>query len=349
MSQENNKMERKLYIKNYDRMVEDLLNGIETGKIILDPDYQRNYVWNNEKASLLIESILLNIPIPVIYASEDENLNWNIVDGLQRLYSLNRFKNNEFKLKGLETLTELNGFKFKQLSITTQQKLLHGELRIVVLQNESDSDIQYDIFMRLNSGAVKLNEQELRNCLYRGALNNEIKKMAKDNEELKEIIGKTKVDRMAANELILRYSAVSEKYNRETMQMLNYDGRLKNMLNKFMKEHQNPDIEYINDFKNNFYEQLHKAYRVFGSDAFKVKNSTKINTSLFDCIMISFEQFDLCTLEDLKEQIKKMTAFLISDLEFEKKITKATNNTEAFNYRINVYSTKLKELVDNAK
>lgn len=63
------KMQRKLYIKLYDRMIKDLVNEIIDENIILDPDYQRNYVWNNSKASLLIESVLLNIPIPVIYAS----------------------------------------------------------------------------------------------------------------------------------------------------------------------------------------------------------------------------------------------------------------------------------------
>ena len=96
------KIERKLYIKPYDRMVKDLVVEIEEKQIILDPDYQRNYVWGNDKASLLIESILLNIPIPVIYASEDFDGKWVIVDGLQRLYSLKRYCNDEFKLSGLE-------------------------------------------------------------------------------------------------------------------------------------------------------------------------------------------------------------------------------------------------------
>ena len=88
MEKSTEKMQRKLFIKPYDRMVKDLVSEIESGMVILDPDYQRNYVWNNTKASLLVESILLNIPIPVIYASEDEDGKWIIVDGLQRLYSL---------------------------------------------------------------------------------------------------------------------------------------------------------------------------------------------------------------------------------------------------------------------
>lgn len=346
MSTENVKMERKLYIKNYDRMVEDLLNGIESNKIILDPDYQRNYVWTNEKASLLVESILLNIPIPVIYASEDKNMNWNIVDGLQRLFSLKRFRENEFKLKGLETLPELNGFKFKQLPLTTQQKLLHGELRVVVLQNESDPNIQYDIFMRLNSGAIKLNEQELRNCLFRGKLNNKIKEIAKNNNEIKTIIGNSKVDRMMANELILRYAAVSEKYDRKLEQLVRYDGRIKNMLNSYMKVNQNPSDIFISEFEKKFNMQIYKAFMVFGSNAFKTENSTKINTSLFDCVMISFEDYQLEKLLDKKNDIKKMTNELLkTDNEFINNITRSTNNTEVFNSRLSIYSKHLKEVM----
>ena len=175
MEKSTEKMQRKLFIKPYDRMVKDLVGEIDSGMVILDPDYQRNYVWSNTKASSLVESILLNIPIPVIYASEDEEGKWIIVDGLQRLFSLKRFYDDQFKLAGLETLEELNGFKYSKLEESAQKRLDRGELRVIVLQNDSDPNIQFDIFMRLNTGAVKLNEQELRNCLYRGKLNNLIK------------------------------------------------------------------------------------------------------------------------------------------------------------------------------
>lgn len=116
MNESTVKMQRKLIIKPYDRMVKDLVVDINDDMIILDPDYQRNYIWDNKKASLLIESILLNIPIPVIYASEDANGKWIVVDGLQRLYSLKRYYANELKLTGLETLPELNGKNYEGLS-----------------------------------------------------------------------------------------------------------------------------------------------------------------------------------------------------------------------------------------
>ena len=100
----------------YDKSISDVVAMIEAGDIVLDPDYQRSYVWDNKKASLLIESILLNVPIPVIYVAEDEDSRWNVVDGLQRLNSLRRFFAKEFKLRGLEVLQELNGSNYESLN-----------------------------------------------------------------------------------------------------------------------------------------------------------------------------------------------------------------------------------------
>ena len=82
---------RVLQTQAYDKSVSDLVSMIKNHDISLDPDYQRNYIWDNIKASLLIESILLNVPIPVIYVAEDDDSRWTVVDGLQRLNSLRRF------------------------------------------------------------------------------------------------------------------------------------------------------------------------------------------------------------------------------------------------------------------
>ncbi|OQY44649.1 MAG: hypothetical protein B6242_12260, partial [Anaerolineaceae bacterium 4572_78] len=101
--------ERYLLTQAYDFSVSELVNKVAKEDIILTPEYQRGYVWDNKKASLLIESLLLNVPIPVIYMSEEKDGTWSVVDGLQRLYSLQRFFNNELKLIGLDVLQELNG------------------------------------------------------------------------------------------------------------------------------------------------------------------------------------------------------------------------------------------------
>ena len=348
MEKSTEKMQRKLFIKPYDRMVKDLVKDIQEGMIILDPDYQRNYVWGNPKASLLVESILLNIPIPVIYASENEEGKWVVVDGLQRLYSLQRFFEKKFKLTGLETLKELNGSKYNTLSETVRNRLDRGELRIIVLQNDSDPNIQFDIFMRLNTGAVKLNEQELRNCLYRGKLNNLIKTIAKENETLKKLIS-VKTDRMLTNELILRYLAVSEHFDKEKNIIQNYDGRIKNLINSYMNQHQNDEDEALNIIRRKVESQIEKAYEILGDLAFKKnEKTTKPNAALFECIMLSFEDFSLDELKSKKESIKHLVRSLLNDADFEKSIDKATGNTEVINSRLSTFRTRLGDLMRNA-
>ena len=343
-------MQRKIFIKPYDRMIEDIIKEIGT-KIILDPDYQRNYIWGNDKASKLVESILLNIPIPVIYASEDEEGRWIIIDGLQRLNSLKRFFDGEFKLTGLETLDFLNGYKFHNLEQSIQNKFSRGELRIIVLQNDSDPNIKFDIFMRLNQGAVSLNQQELRNCLYRGKLNDLIKSLVKENEYIKILFKHGKTDRMIANEHILRYWALSNSFNKNTLTIDKYDGRIKNLLNDFMKENQNPTNGLLNLLEEKFECQIKKAYSVFEKNAFKTDNkimTSKINASLFDCVMISFEDYSLNDLLTNKQDIIKMTNRLIQEQSFKESITKATGNTSAINYRLSTYISSLKDVMTNA-
>mgnify|MGYP004688695203 FL=1 len=137
ITEHNDKLKRNLDIKKYDRMIKDIIASIDDGSIVLTPDYQRNYLWDNKKSSKLIESILLNIPIPVIYASEEKDGKWNIIDGLQRLNTLNRFYKNQFKLSGLEVLNELNGKNYSDLSDHLKSKVDRGDLSIIFLLESS--------------------------------------------------------------------------------------------------------------------------------------------------------------------------------------------------------------------
>jgi hypothetical protein len=159
--------ERNLRTQAYDFSISNIISKINDDDIVLDPDYQRNYVWDDKRASLLVESILLNVPIPAVYVAEDQDGRWDVVDGLQRLNSLKRFFGDEFKLKGLDVLRELNKAYYKDLNPKATRILRNGILRIILIFKESHPDIKYEIFMRLNRGAVKLTEQELRNCLCR--------------------------------------------------------------------------------------------------------------------------------------------------------------------------------------
>ena len=140
-----------------------MVSWVNRGKVNLQPDFQRNFVWNASKASRLVESLLLDIPIPVIYVAEEPNRTYSVVDGQQRLTSICSFVNGTlpggqtFKLSGLQVLSELNRKTFGDLSIEQQESILNFILRVIIIERDSDPDVKFEVFERLNLGAEKLN------------------------------------------------------------------------------------------------------------------------------------------------------------------------------------------------
>lgn len=221
---------RKITTQAYDKSVSDIVRMIDDKDIKLDPDYQRNYVWDNKKASMLIESIILNVPIPVIYVSQEKDDSWSVIDGLQRLNSLKRFFDGKFKLSGLEILSELNKQDINTLNPKALRMLKNGLLRVIMITHDSNEEIKYDVFMRLNTGSVHLTEQELRNCLYRGSFNKLLKELTQ-NKTWQTLIGLNGPHkRMADRELALRFLAIVKHWDAEKGEITNYKGRMKSFL-----------------------------------------------------------------------------------------------------------------------
>ena len=204
--------DRKVITQPSDSVIETLVEQIKSGTIFISPlserpRFQRNYVWSDQIASRLIESIILNVPIPPCYLSQNEEMELDVIDGQQRLYCIYRFFENQFKLKNLEILTEINGLAFHQLSTKMQRQLKTHTLRCVVITNQSHPEIRFDVFERLNTNTVPLNAQELRNCIYRGALNDFLGEAAQNEKWLK-IIGRKEPDkRLRDEEVVLRFLA----------------------------------------------------------------------------------------------------------------------------------------------
>lgn len=176
---------RKLVTQPYDLTVGALLDQIQRKVLHLKPlsgrpQFQRRYVWKDDLASKLIESMLLNVPIPPCYFAQDEDFENEVIDGQQRLYSLYRFVDNQFSLTKLENLSQLNGFSYFELSSQMKSRIQSYTLRCVVITNDSDKDLRFDVFERLNSNTKPLNAQELRNCVYRGKLIELVGELATD-------------------------------------------------------------------------------------------------------------------------------------------------------------------------
>lgn len=335
---------RKLHQQSYDKSVEDLNNMMikEDPKIKLDPDYQRNYLWDNKKSSLLIESILLNVPIPVIYLSENEDSSWDVIDGLQRLTSIKRFYNDEFTLRGLEILDELDGKKYSKLPPKARRIIDNGMIRVVVLLNETHPEIKYDIFMRLNRGSVKLNEQELRNCLYRGSFTTSLKDIRNNNQFLNLLNIKEPHNRYVDMEIILRFFAIHKNYDVDTNE-LSYPGAMKPFINNYMKENMDLSDDRIENLKQLFDETINKIFITFGEKAFfRITDDNnnvekRMNRSLIDVLMLVFSRktIDDCIKNKdkykniLKELCTKNSIFIDS-------ITQGTSDRKKIKNRLEI-------------
>lgn len=342
---------RKITTQAYDKSVSDLIRMIEDKDITLDPEFQRSYIWDNKKASMLIESIILNVPIPVIYVSQESDDTWTVIDGLQRLFSLKRFFDGKFKLSGLEVLTELNKQDINTLNVRSARMLKNGLLRVIMITHDSNEDIKYDVFMRLNTGSVHLTEQELRNCLYRGSFNQLLKELVK-NEKWLSLLGlKEPHKRMADREMILRFMALEHQWNSQSMIVEGYKGRMKTFLNNFMNNNKNMSKDVCANHKKQFESVVETVIDIFGVTAFKKMSfegspERTINRAIADTIMVSLSLFDRDALLLKKEEILNAFYGLITNnVNFKNSLLLGTSDTKALNTRLQIWIKTLNDIL----
>lgn len=258
-----------VFSKPADTEITSFLDKIKRGLLVLQPDFQRYYVWDDIKASRLIESSLLEIPLPTIYLSEESDNKTYVIDGQQRLTSFVSFINGTFpdgsvfKLRGLKAYTDLNKKGFNELPIEYQDKILHFTIRTITFLKQSGRDLKFEIFERLNTGSVALNDQELRNCVYRGKYNKLLKEMS-EFTDFKYLTGLTEPDRrMADIELVLRFCAFYHAT------YLKYKPPMKKFLNNDMLKYQNISDEDAQELKDKFKNGLMIVRSMFDKNAFK--------------------------------------------------------------------------------
>lgn len=177
------------------------------------PEYQRASIWNDEKQSRFIESVVLGLPIPMMFLAEMADGNLEIVDGVQRISSLDAFFAGDLRLQKLERLDSLNGFRFADMPIPQRKKLRTRALRIVVLDESTTFETRQDIFNRVNTSGEKARPAEVRRGAYQGAFMDFIQECASDARFLRLCpISDALVKRREPAELVLRFFAYSDEY-----------------------------------------------------------------------------------------------------------------------------------------
>lgn len=285
--------------------------NIDNLTINMWPDFQRKFVWDAKLKSGLIESLLLRIPIPVFYFSEDKDASFQVVDGLQRLTTIHDFVNNKFALKDLEYLSDsCNKKKFSALEPKYQRIIELSRLSINIIDPQTPISVKFELFKRINKGGKALNLQEIRNSIAKPHTRDLLKFMS-NSEEFKIATNHSiKSLRMEDQELFLRFIGFYRKQNLPLKEF--YRGNMQNFLDetldsindkKTIAEYENIRIGFINAMQN--------AHHLFGTYAFRkcktehLKPSAKqqlINKSLFTIWAVLLSQYDYKTIEAKNEQ-----------------------------------------------
>ena len=313
------------------------------------PDFQRNFKWSIKKQSLLIESILLNIPLPVIYLDNNDYYRWQVIDGVQRLTTLKNFFENKFKLKDLEYLgKELNGKFYKDFEYTPElrkysRKLKEFPLFLYLIKSDTPDKVVLSIFKRLNTLTTPLTNQELREAIYKGKATELLDELSYSRE-----LNYIKFDsspNMADRELILRllsfkiqglglYHGKMSDYLDKTMEIINIMSR--------------DEIEEISCFFNN---SMYKSYNLFGKRAFRklnneirMKSNNRINKCLFETIALYIEKYSEDYLRRNENIIKGKLNNQMNNFEFIESISIRVDSIKSTLLRHNVISKIFEEL-----
>lgn len=343
--------QNKIILEKADRSLFELHRWHQKGTIVVDPEWQRNYVWDKKRATKLIESFLSDIPVPVIYLGNNGNGKYEVIDGLQRLTSIFDFMDNKFKLQKMELIPELSGKFFKDLDISSQNKLENSILRTFELSS-SGSDIHFIVFERINTGSVKLNDMEIRNCLYRGNLNNLLKELSTNADFTSTLNQKSAAERMQDRSLVLRFLAFYVRTYHKC------DRGLKKFLNEFLETYRYAPDDKIDEYRKVFSKCMKSCLTVFGNNSFRLKSditkpgksfgewSTRPNAAIFQVISTSFSKYDLSSVTRKSDSIYEEYIDMIStDSLWVDRARRATGETTRLFYVFEEWNKRLDRIM----
>ena len=282
----------------------------EPVELVVAPEFQRREVWTLEQKRELIESVLMGIPLPVVYVFENENGLKQVVDGRQRISTLMSCLNNEFALTKLTMLPQLNTKKFQDLEPIYQSKIERYQIAVYVIEPPTPERVKYDIFDRVNRGGTQLNSQEMRNALYCGPATRLVRELS-ELQEFKDATGDgIKSKRMRDQYLIVRFLAFY--LLRQKMLSFTYKSNIDDLLAESMKYMNALSDNERTALKNAFIRSMRLCFTTLGGDAFRFAvqhlNRRPINMPLFETLAYFFAMLpaDRCNPDMVREKINSL-------------------------------------------
>ncbi|MBQ2298739.1 MAG: DUF262 domain-containing protein [Bacteroidaceae bacterium] len=327
-----------LHIK---RLVED------RKELIIDPDFQRGNVWAKKQGAELVESILMGIPIPVMYLFEMRDGSKQVVDGRQRIAAILDFLNDKLILRDLKILPEYNNFKFSDLDAKMQGIFEDSQMYFYIIQPPTPERVKYDIFDRVNRGGTRLTNQEMRNALYRGKSTRLISELSKSEEFLRATGHGISSKRQKDNYVVLRSISFyllykkSEIVLKQNGESIEYKSDIDDFLAKMMIFiNEKASDELIADCRAMFLRAMNNSYDIMGEDAYRFaayedengkSRKRPINMPLFEMLVFIFSD-DCVTTNKLvtRNAINKFKESYDYQKMLMSNVDSSTNVTERF-------------------
>lgn len=246
----------------------------DKGLVIIDPEFQRNFVWKTREMSQFIESIILNFPIPPLYLNQNVKGELIVVDGRQRLTTLRKFLKNEFKLTELKVLKDLNGKNFEDLGNLDnglQAKIEDKKMLVFLIKPSVSLKVVYDIFYRINTGGTQLERQEIRQSLFQGKSTELLRRLSEAPYFKEAISNGIKPDRMKDREAVLRCLAF------KILPIDTYT-TMSNFVEKAMVKINKMDDNQINEYESEFERAMKWSFRIFNDKNFRIPTAQSRGT-----------------------------------------------------------------------
>lgn len=330
-----------------------LLARLRRGVLDLAPDFQRSAgIWSDVNQSKLIESLLLRIPLPTLYAAESGEESWAVVDGIQRLTTIARFVDPEaigvqpLRLRGLEYLRSYDGRVYQELPGSLQTRINETELIVHLIRAGTPEPVKFNIFARINTGGRPLTLQELRHALIPGRARDLLKELATGDAFLDATCRSVSPDRMADREMVLRFMAFRLTEPKDYPR-----GDLDTFLRHAMKRINTLVPVEIDRLATDFVQAMRAAQAIFEEHAFRKRfpgrdRRLPINKALFETISVNLATMtpkDIDTLTGRRVKVQELLMELMSDDAFQQAISVATGDVRKVRMRFSAIHQMLTE------
>ena len=331
-----------LLIRHENRTIHDVIRRIDKAGYVMDPDFQRDFIWPEDKQSKLIESVIMRIPLPVFYLAEDDEGRMVVVDGLQRLSTFQRFLKDKLRLR-LRDRGELDGSRFSDLPSRLQNRVEDCNLIFYIIDSKVPERARLDIFERVNGG-VPLSRQQMRNCLFMGQATRFLKKEVRTATFVKATGNSLNRKTMRDREFVNRFCSF------QLLDLDDYRGDMDEFLANGLRQMNRMETSDLARLSVEFQRGLANNFEVFGRHAFRKHERDQerrnvLNASLWDVMCTGLSRYTVNRILARPDALRHAIHLLLKNEDFNTAITYGPNDARKVRLRFQMAREAFEEIL----